>query len=163
MILQGLPRWHSDKECACQCRRCGFDRVRKIPWRRKWQPTAIFLPAEAHGLRNLEGYSLWGCKRVGKQLSMHAWYLNQGLLISDSMFLKHCIRQFKRQLFHVHYCIQTPLPRLCSLLSLIENTEPKIESLQEIQSTYKAFWYMGAYTQVHILIFLHETWNIDFF
>ena len=36
----GLPRWLSDKESACQCRRCEFDPwVRKIPWRRKWQPT----------------------------------------------------------------------------------------------------------------------------
>ena len=38
-----LPRWLSSKESACQCRRgrrCGFDpRVRKIPWRREWQPT----------------------------------------------------------------------------------------------------------------------------
>ena len=38
-ILQ-LPRWHSDKESACQCRRCkrhGFDPwIGKIPWSRKW-------------------------------------------------------------------------------------------------------------------------------
>ena len=37
-----------DKESTCQCRRCKrcrFDRwVRKIPWRRKWQPTPVFLP-----------------------------------------------------------------------------------------------------------------------
>ena len=40
----------SGKEPACQCRRCerhGFDSwVRKIPWRRKWQPTPVFLPGE---------------------------------------------------------------------------------------------------------------------
>ena len=38
-----LPRWLSGKESACQCRRCRslrFDPwIRKIPWRRKWQPT----------------------------------------------------------------------------------------------------------------------------
>ena len=33
----------------------------KIPWRRKWQPTPVFLPGESHG-RNLVGYSAWGRK-----------------------------------------------------------------------------------------------------
>ena len=39
--------------------------VRKIPWRRAWLPTPVFLPGESHGQRSLEGYSPWGCKRVG--------------------------------------------------------------------------------------------------
>ena len=34
--------------------------VGKIPWRRKWQPTPVFLPGESHGQRNLVGYSPWG-------------------------------------------------------------------------------------------------------
>ena len=35
------------KRIHCQCRRLGFDPwVRKIPWRRKWQPTPVFLPGE---------------------------------------------------------------------------------------------------------------------
>ena len=29
----------------------------KIPWRREWQPTPIFLPGESHGQRSLVGYS----------------------------------------------------------------------------------------------------------
>ena len=36
--------------------------VRKILWRRKWQPTTVFLPKESHGQRSLAGYSPWGCK-----------------------------------------------------------------------------------------------------
>ena len=36
--------------------------VRKIPWRRKWQPTPVFLPGKSHGWRSLAGYSPWGCK-----------------------------------------------------------------------------------------------------
>ena len=36
--------------------------VGKIPWRRKWQPTPIFLPGEAHRQRSLLGYSPWGCR-----------------------------------------------------------------------------------------------------
>ena len=34
--------------------------VRKIPWRRKWQPTALYLPGKFHGQRSLAGYSPWG-------------------------------------------------------------------------------------------------------
>ena len=33
-------------------------------WRRKWQPTPVFLPGESHGWRGLVGYSLWGCKEL---------------------------------------------------------------------------------------------------
>ena len=50
---------------ACQCRRHGFDPwVGKIPWRRAWQPTLVFLPGEFHGQRSLVGYSPWGCKEL---------------------------------------------------------------------------------------------------
>ena len=34
----------------------------KIPWRREWLPTPVFLPGELHGQRSLEGYGQWGCK-----------------------------------------------------------------------------------------------------
>ena len=44
---------------TCQCRRPRFDSwVWKILWRRKWQPTPVFLPGEYHGQRSLVGYSL---------------------------------------------------------------------------------------------------------
>jgi len=38
--------------------------VRKTPWRRKWQPTPVFLPGESHGQRSLAGYSPWGHKEL---------------------------------------------------------------------------------------------------
>ena len=37
--------------------------VRKIPWRKAWQPTPVFLPGESHGQRSLVGYSSRGCKK----------------------------------------------------------------------------------------------------
>ena len=50
----GLPWWLSGKESACQCRRCRFDPwAGKIPWRRKWQPTSVFLPGKSHGQTSL--------------------------------------------------------------------------------------------------------------
>ena len=36
--------------------------VRKIPWKREWQPTPIIFPGESHGQRILAGYSPWGRK-----------------------------------------------------------------------------------------------------
>jgi len=42
------------KELACQCKRYGFNPwVRKIPWKRKWQPTPVVLPGKFHGQRSL--------------------------------------------------------------------------------------------------------------
>ena len=35
---------------------------RKIPWRREWKPTPVFLPGESHGQKNLVGCSPWSCK-----------------------------------------------------------------------------------------------------
>ena len=62
-----LPRWLSGKESICQCRTCRFSPwVRKIPWRRKWQPTAVFLPGESHRQRSLTGHSLWGCQESNR-------------------------------------------------------------------------------------------------
>ena len=42
--------------------------VGKIPWRRKWTPTPVFLPGKSHGQRSLVGYSPWGHKRVRNNL-----------------------------------------------------------------------------------------------
>ena len=36
--------------------------VGKIPWRRKWQPTPVFLPGQFHGQRSQAGHCPWGCK-----------------------------------------------------------------------------------------------------
>ena len=52
------------KEPACQRRRhkrSRFDpQIWKMPWRREWQPTPVFLPGESQGQRSLAGYSLLG-------------------------------------------------------------------------------------------------------
>ena len=36
--------------------------VGKLPWRRAWQSTPVFLPGKSHGHRSLAGCSPWGCK-----------------------------------------------------------------------------------------------------
>ena len=57
----------SGRESTCQCRRCRFDPwARKIPCRREWQPTPVFLPGEFHEQRSVVGCSLWGHKESDK-------------------------------------------------------------------------------------------------
>ena len=43
--------------------------VRKISWRRQWQPTPAFLPGKCHGQRSLADYSPKICKRLGHNLA----------------------------------------------------------------------------------------------
>ena len=77
--LRSLDLGDYVKKPTCQCRRHkrqGFfcPGVGKMSWRRKWQPTPVFLPGESQGQRSLAGYSLWGRKEsdTTEQLSMHA-------------------------------------------------------------------------------------------
>ena len=46
----------------------------RFPWRRKWQPTPVFLPGKSHGQRSLVDYSPWSCKQsdTTKWLSTHS-------------------------------------------------------------------------------------------
>ena len=70
VYIWGFPGGANGKEPACQCRTLGFDPwVRRIPWRRKWQPIPVFLPGEFHGQRSLADCSPWGRKRVGHDRS----------------------------------------------------------------------------------------------
>ena len=68
--MLGLPWWLSGKVPTCQCRRSGFDSwVRKILWRRKWQPTSVFLLGESQEQKSLTGYIVHGVSRVEHDLS----------------------------------------------------------------------------------------------
>ena len=62
----GASLWLRGLRVHLRCRRPWFDHwVRKIPWRREWQPTPVFLPGEFCGQRSLVGYSPWGPKESG--------------------------------------------------------------------------------------------------
>ena len=54
--VKNLPAVQETQETSVQ------SWVRKIPWRREWQPIPVFLPGECHGQRSLAGYSPWDCK-----------------------------------------------------------------------------------------------------
>ena len=69
-VCVGLPWWLRWQRICLQCRRPGFNPwLGKIPWRREWQPTPVFLPGEFPGQRSLGGYSPWGVAKRRTQLS----------------------------------------------------------------------------------------------
>ena len=46
----------------------------EIPWRRKWEPTPVFLPGESHGQRSLAGYSPWDHEELDTtEATQHSW------------------------------------------------------------------------------------------
>jgi len=59
----GLPWWLSGKESPCT------PYAGSIPWRRKWQPTPVFLLGKSHGQRSLAGYSPWDHRSVRHDLA----------------------------------------------------------------------------------------------
>ena len=70
----------------------GFDPwVRKIPWRRTWQPSQVFLPGESHGQGSLVGYIPRGHKELDmteRLTDIHSkfiWFGNVLLLIESSL------------------------------------------------------------------------------
>ena len=77
----GLPLWLSSKDSACQCKRCRrlmFDSwVRKIRWKRKWQPTPVFFSRKSHGQRSLVGYSPKGCKESYTYACTHISFMGK--------------------------------------------------------------------------------------
>ena len=82
VILLRLPRWLNGKQSTCQCRRhrrLGFNPwVRKIPWRRKWQPTPVLLPGDFYGQRSLVGYIVHDIAKNWTQLcDFHFSYIVQ--------------------------------------------------------------------------------------
>ena len=64
------------KESASDAGDPGLILQGKMPWRREWLPTPVFLPGEFHGQKSLAGYSPWG----HKQLDM-----TEGLTLSLSL------------------------------------------------------------------------------
>ena len=75
--LQGFPEGSVGEESVMQRTQETrvWSRVGKIPWRRKWQPTSVFLPEKSQGQRSLAGYSPLCHKELDttEWLNTHAW------------------------------------------------------------------------------------------
>ena len=71
-MCMGFPGGSDSKSVCLQCGRPRFDPwVRKIPWRRKWQPTPVRFPGKLHGWRSLVGHSPWSCKESDTPERLH--------------------------------------------------------------------------------------------
>ena len=111
----------SDSRVCLQCRRPGFSPwVGKLPWRRKWQPTAVSLPGKSHGRRSLylpcplylEFLSLLHLSKLFKSYKGSSTTMTSGpsshrSLITMNCFLlntslPHCLK-FTMQSQHHHY------------------------------------------------------------
>ena len=70
-----MAQWLKKKKFTCQGRRLrslGFSPwIWKIPWRRKWKPTPVFLPGKFHGQGSLAEYSPWGHKESDMTATEH--------------------------------------------------------------------------------------------
>ena len=106
MIYKCISGGANGKEPACQCRRHKRHRfdpwVGKIPWRRAWQSTSVFLPGESHGQRSLAATVHRVANRNDKQFSMHThrtinWDYS-GLYIANHFSLSACERLLKWRL-----------------------------------------------------------------
>ena len=87
--LASLIAWASlrAQRICLQCRRPRFNSwVGKIPWRREWQPTPVFLPGESHGQRSLAGYSPQGRKESDTTEWLHFTSLH---FIAISIFISN--------------------------------------------------------------------------
>ena len=67
-------------------------RLGRFPWRRKWQPTPVFLPGKSHGQRSLAGYSPWGHKELGIVEA-----INKDLLYITGNYIQYLIITYNRK------------------------------------------------------------------
>ena len=126
IVLQNLRRWIESKATAWWetdhykriksmlfmefCLLTANDCTSRALWRRKWQPTPVFLPREFHGQRNWAGYSPWDCT-VGyvyatnfhfSQLRVLTWKHLALWFINIEEGCSHLIKLTAFCLWHVH-------------------------------------------------------------
>ena len=76
----GLPWWlYRKPRFTCW--------VKKIPWRRQWLPTPVFLPGEFHGKRHLAGLSIWVIPKSDSQIELPIWYLPMGVKFMPQTYM----------------------------------------------------------------------------
>ena len=116
----GLPRGCSGKESACQCRRCtrlGFNFwVSQIPWRRKWQPTPIFLPGKFHKPGGLQSRSSQRVRHNWTQKHIHQHYATVKNIVAVHISMYKC---FIPHFFHNWIILRLDQRRLGTMVSNI--------------------------------------------
>ena len=126
-LMESVPGGTSGKEHASQCRRLKRSRfdpwVGKMPWRRAWQPTPIFLPGESHGQRSLVGYSAWGHEQSDRtEVTAHIAHISYITLIWHNMLYFWKEKHFKpTEYFEAIICCYYILPNFKMKSNSIKN------------------------------------------
>ena len=111
MRHMGFPRGSDGKESACNSGEPGFNPwIGKIPWRREWQPTLIFLPGESHGQRSLSGCSSYSGKELDTAEATNTHVRHVAFLEHPASFSFLCVSLVIQPLCF-EYLLHT---RLCS-------------------------------------------------
>ena len=72
LCILGFPGGSDSKASVCNAGdRGSIPGLGRFPWRRKWQPTPVFLPGKSHGPQSLVGYSPWGRKESDPTERLH--------------------------------------------------------------------------------------------
>ena len=107
-------------------------------WRRKWQPTPMFLPGESQGQRSLVGCRLWGCT-VGHDwsdaaaaagLNLRNWWnesrLEEGRLVAGARWFRNRIDSYSQVIPSSLSQVLLPLFLLVSLVEKLQAAHPPI-------------------------------------
>ena len=160
-----------------QCRRPRFDPwARKILWRRKRQPTPLFLPGKSHGQRSLAGYNPWHHKGVGNNLATEklkhrcvfclgnfaSYNNNKKMNLSDSFapgFFpnKHpCLGTFPKKRGVIHWVKKYMGTQPTIVLKIILGYPPCYIHIVTIISDFHISW-RGLSTDYRKLFFVYES------
>ena len=128
----GLPcAGQSVKHLPAMWERPGFNSwVEKLPWRRKEQPTSVFLPGESHRQRGLVGYSSWDLKRLTGlssvqwlscvQLFATPWTAaSQAFLSITNSWSLLKLMSIESVMPYIYHILRRPLFLLCSIFPSI--------------------------------------------
>ena len=108
----------------------------KIPWRRKWQPTPVFLPGEFHGQRSLAGYSPWGHKELDTTEQVILSCISKMLLINCKIF-HHCLKDLSEIRTHLGFTVSPPPTTNLQIIFLDNLENGQIAS----EISHDASWY----------------------
>ena len=154
--FDGLPMWYSGEESAGQCKRCSFDPwVRKTPWRRKWQPTPVFLPGKPHRQRRHDGLQSLGLQESDTTAHTHI-HSTKGLRADRQTDVESSVNVFRE----CWVVARTPCPELTgSIQSLPAPSSPCLQmplGQSQARSALPLLWVSGPESHLSGPSFLPE-------
>ena len=137
-----------------ECGRPRFDPwVGKISWRRKWQPTPVFVPGKSHGQRSWVGCHPWGREEADKTERFHSHFDHELLIAKFRFKLKKAgktTRPFRYDLNQIPYDYTVEVRNRFKGLDLIEcllNYRQRFVTLYSRQGSRASTWKRNAKRQ----------------